>query len=146
MRSLAVVLSSVQEGLSHPVDVLAALVLSLAHVDVGYYLLPSRLLVELGPVGSDLLLLADIVGSSLLLFLLLLVTVLLELPPPFLLSLFLVLPLLVLTQLMTTLFSRRTVCILSYYYRILRVTSSSSKSLKSLSLSTLLPLFWGYQL
>ena len=141
MRSLAFVLSSVHEGFSHSVDMLSSLVLSLAHVDVGDNLFPACLLVEFDQICPDLLLFANIVGSPLPFFLLFLISVLLELSPSLFLSLFLLLPFLILTQSMFTLFSLRTVCILSYYYRILRVTSSSSKSLKSLSLSTLLPLF-----
>lgn len=47
IKSTTIIFSSMQNGLSHTVDVLGTLTFSLAHVDVCYYLLPSRLHVQL---------------------------------------------------------------------------------------------------
>jgi len=103
-RSPIVVFSSTHEGFSHAVNILAAFVLSLTHVDVGDYFPPAGFLVEFGPICPDLLFFPDIVCCPLFFFLFLLFPVLLELSSSLFLSLFLFFPFLILDDGFITLF------------------------------------------
>ena len=107
--SLPVVLTPVQNSLTHTVDILLTLVLALTHVYIAYHLFPASNNVQTLQLLLQQLLLSNVLLSPLLLLLLLSAPKLLQLPTTLGFALALLVPLFLLGYHITTLFSWRRV-------------------------------------
>ena len=128
--SAAVVLAAVEDGFTHSVDILLALVLALTHVYARYHLLPAGLFVHLGQFLLVDGFLSQVFLGPLAFLLLLALEVLLQLAIALGLTRFLVAVLTVLRGGIVTLLSLRRAWMRSSSSRMRLVASSSSKSLK----------------
>lgn len=133
--SESIIFSSVHDGLPHSVEIFGSFAFSLFEVEVADDFFPSGFLVELLLFLFALLFFGEVVGCSFCFLLFFRVHEVFQLFASLFLALPLQFPFSLLCYTRLTLFSFSIFCTLYYYYLILRVTSSSSKSLKSFSLS-----------